>query len=527
MTNAAEFLADAGRRSLIVDGRYSLPHPVTGKPGRFTRVTTFTRTLRDPYRLERWHLRMAGRGLAERDDLCVSILADYDDDDAVAKAVDQAMEHAGTSRAATKGTAMHRFTEQLDRGEKVRVPEHMRADLTAYEQTLDEHGLTVELIEQIVFVPGYELCGQVDRVLRDRHGNLLIGDLKTGAELKYGWLEHGPQVGAYSRGSHLWDAAAEEWRTMPAIDQHRAVIIHLPVGTGRCELVEVDLDVAWAAVEECAAVRQWRKRTDEFHRPYADTEPDLTGQLTRSLDARRAAATSSKESAGPEPAVEPSALGTVDGEAGAGDRADWLRKRLAALADDDRARRLVAAQWPQNTATRPPWSSSDMDALVAMLDEIERKVEASFSPPDPTRGKLGTTSGSVANPSTTAARDEPPVPVDDMTVVPDSDVSTLTKAIAELSSAGRVVLGQWAKDAGAAQRGFGAGAGMTRRTWLICRAAIALADWPTGAVVDAIDQAAGALDGWTIGVRLGTLDVEQAARLVDIADAGPDELAPF
>lgn len=44
------------------------------------------------------------------------------------------------------------------------------------------------------------------------------------------------------------------------VDLERAIIIHLPAGTGQCTLHWVDINAGWEAVQLAAKVRDWRAR---------------------------------------------------------------------------------------------------------------------------------------------------------------------------------------------------------------------------------------------------------------------------
>jgi hypothetical protein len=42
------------------------------------------------------------------------------------------------------------------------------------------------------------------------------------------------------------------------IDQERALVIHLPAGTGTCELLWIDIATGWQAIPTATQVRRWR-----------------------------------------------------------------------------------------------------------------------------------------------------------------------------------------------------------------------------------------------------------------------------
>jgi hypothetical protein len=511
MTSAADFLADAGK---VIErdgfGRYLLPHPDTGKRTAFTRVTTFARSLRDTYALTRWQLRKCGRGLSQRGDLIARIASEYDDDLIVDKACDDAMEHAGSTAAATYGTAMHRFTEQHDRDEDVRIPELLRGDLDAYARTIEDAGLIVRMVEQVVFVPDYTIAGTLDRVVLTPGGRALILDVKTG-DVSYAWVEIAVQLACYARASHTWNIDRGCWEPMPPVDQRWAVVAHLPVGEHRCDLWSVDIAAGWELAALCAQVRDARNRRDVAI-PYQDAEAELAESLAASRGASDAA------TAGPVAGEAP------QGEEGA-DRAGWLRERLAALASDERARRLVASHWPEGVTTRPPWSTEMMDALAGMLDHVEAQVGAQFPAPEPTPN----IPAPPAPAPTPGPLTELPVPEDDMALVGEDDIAVLLAAMRELTDDQRARLQTLGRDAMRADRQFARLEGMTRRAWLVCRAAVGLARWPDDASVRMalVRVWPQHNPAWQVGAVIGSLTTERAEALADLADQGPESLEPF
>lgn len=250
-------------------GRYLLPHPDTGIEQAWTRATTIANTLADRWALEQWGLRNTVYGLGQRPDLyALAASSTADDKEGLNRIVSQAQEAAHASSAANLGTALHRLTERIDTGEILDVPEQWRGDVDAYCQTLADHGVKIlpELIERICVVPEIGVAGTFDRVV-SIDGELMIADLKTGANaIRYGVGEIAAQLAIYARATHLWEAdrlhPAEQYVSMPEVSQEKALIIHLPVGAGQCDLYEVDLTWGWFAVELALQVRDWRKRDD-------------------------------------------------------------------------------------------------------------------------------------------------------------------------------------------------------------------------------------------------------------------------
>lgn len=268
-------------------GRYLLTNPVSGKSEPFTRATTFAKSISDTFTLSQWSQRMVAKGLALRGDL-VSLaytLDVKDDRDTLNKIVEDAKSAAGNKVAANMGTALHSFTQAIDEdptaGLEYLVPESHRADVTAYRTALDEAGVRVlpYMIERVTAVPEFEVAGTMDRGLDLTHcrldlgeingrpvdladGQVVIGDLKTGRDLQYGWNEISIQLAIYAMGAKacgLWNLRRNVWDPPVAVRQDFALVIHLPVGSGKATIYKVELEPARRAMELCRDVRAWRK----------------------------------------------------------------------------------------------------------------------------------------------------------------------------------------------------------------------------------------------------------------------------
>lgn len=245
-------------------GRYVLPDPYTGKKASYTRATTYAKSISDTYALGQWMLRMAVKGVATRPDLyALAASTPIDDKDALNRIAEDAKEAAAAKAGANLGTALHSFTEQLDRGQSPVVPEPWARDVAAYKVMLSTHGIRIDpaLIERKVVVPDIAIAGTLDRIIHIT-GRQAIGDLKTGQSLDFGWLEIAVQLAIYSRATHIWDPVTRTFAPMPAVDQDTAYVFHLPVGKATATLYEVDIAAGWEATRLCGQVRDWRKRKD-------------------------------------------------------------------------------------------------------------------------------------------------------------------------------------------------------------------------------------------------------------------------
>ncbi len=220
-----------------------------GKPVPYTRVSTLAKALDDKTALTKWKCRQVVIGLGVRSDLVAVAQSVKGDDRKLDEIVDTAMTAAESERAANIGTALHALSEQVDDGVDIdTMPEQFRADLAAYRRAMQ--GLQVLAAEMFVVTDEVQAAGTFDRLVRLPDGRAVIADIKTGRhEPKY---PHGAtqQIAVYSRG-HLYDAEKGRVGHLPSlgIDQQHGLLIHLPAGTGTCELYLLDLHVGWGLAQ--------------------------------------------------------------------------------------------------------------------------------------------------------------------------------------------------------------------------------------------------------------------------------------
>lgn len=238
-------------------GRPMVTPPNGGKQVAYQRVTTFVGVLEDTYNLARWQMRMVALGLVDREDLLLAAAAHRHDKDKLNKICEDACEAAKAHAAATTGTALHSLVDQHDQGtlDLQKVPAAYRPDIEAY-AAATKH-LKVVAIEQFGVLDELKVAGTWDRIYRYQ-GRNYIGDTKTGS-IEYGMGKIAMQLGVYAH-CHAYDWKGNR-RTPLDVDQRRGVIVHLPAGTGTCQLHWVDIDAGWDAAGGLAvAVHQWRKR---------------------------------------------------------------------------------------------------------------------------------------------------------------------------------------------------------------------------------------------------------------------------
>lgn len=292
-------------------GRYRLPHPETGKEQSWQRVTTFTKLLSDDFGLGLWKERMIVKGLSLRPDLTAvaSSLDVKTNSKQLNKIAEQAKETAGASASANLGTAIHSFTELSDRGESLdSVPPVHRPDVKAYADALTDAGITVSagMVERITCAPEFGVAGTLDRVYRLADGRRVIGDVKTGRDLSYSWMEICIQLAMYQVGVSLngvFDLRSGKWSgPVDGLDDWVGIVAHIPAGTAECTLYEVDLDAGRRFAELALRVRDARKvrnlATPFDPSPARDWEAEFATLLTR--DAARRLYAEAKNDVSPE-----------------------------------------------------------------------------------------------------------------------------------------------------------------------------------------------------------------------------------
>lgn len=242
--HATEIPRDGFGRPLVVP-------PEGGKPVAYQRCTTFIDVLSDRYNLEAWKQRQVAIGMSKRPDLVLRA-GSTTDKDVLNELCEQAMEAAGSSAAATIGTALHELTERWDRGEKPQLPERYAPDIFAYLGATA--GMAKRDIEVFVVNDELKVGGTFDRVLMIG-GEGYVADVKTGS-IDYDTAKIGMQLAVYANSKRYTPAGK---RSDLNVNTERGIIIHLPAGEGKCDLYWVNLKQAMVGVKLAAEVRAWRK----------------------------------------------------------------------------------------------------------------------------------------------------------------------------------------------------------------------------------------------------------------------------
>lgn len=266
-------------------GRYLLPDPVTGKGRSWRRATTFAGVLDDTWNLDLWQKRHLVRGAAmaavqDPGRLTPAARLDVREDKRILNdLVDALMADSGVNTAAEQGTYVHTLTEDIDRSADAdqrnaawaQVPDHYRADITAYGRALDQAGFRVvpSMLERRTAVVEFGVAGTFDQLLqltRDipgvgRAGDYVVGDKKTGSDMSYGQGTHSIQLALYAHGLNsvgVWDGHTNQWVRSVPVREDVGIIIHIPLQGGDCTLHVLDLTVGWAAAQLAHRVYNFR-----------------------------------------------------------------------------------------------------------------------------------------------------------------------------------------------------------------------------------------------------------------------------
>lgn len=267
------------------------PEPKRDRWGRYvfngtshTRATTFAKSASSTHALSEWRERMVVLGLTMRRDLLAMahgkhVKRDRTELNSIAT---QAKDAAGVKVAANLGTAYHAFSERLDAGLMTldEVPEEYRPRLAEYQQAIAAHGLVTrpEWIERSTAVRADQVAaelpvgGTLDRIFQLPNGELVIGDLKTGSDLSYGWGEIAVQLALYAHGVNthgLFDWNTDTWENFQSdydqkINIDYGIVIHLPADGSGCTLYRIDLKAGWRRAQVCGQVMAMQKSKDKL-----------------------------------------------------------------------------------------------------------------------------------------------------------------------------------------------------------------------------------------------------------------------
>jgi hypothetical protein len=246
---------------------------VTDKPKAHSRVTSFARKLEDEFTLTKWKMRNVLIGAAQRPDIIAATLASVSYKGALDKLAEAAMDAAKANVGRELGTALHTLTEQADSGITVDMPSPIREDIAAYTQCLADLGVTVTRMEEVVVIPDLKLAGRFDRLINVM-GTTYVMDLKTGADLSYSWNSIAIQLALYAQAATIYNPVTCTHEPMPAVDQRRGLVVHLPAGQATATPYWVNLAEGRRGIDLTKSVLGWRST-----KGVAEAAVNLRGEL--------------------------------------------------------------------------------------------------------------------------------------------------------------------------------------------------------------------------------------------------------
>lgn len=386
-------------------GQYVLPNPETGELIGHTRVTTLSKILDDATALETYQERVIVKGIGQSEDLfalaaSVATITDPDDKKILDTVRAQATERGGGSVKSNLGTGMHGMTQRLDLGENFDIPEMFQRDIAAYQDGQKTYGIWPHgrYVERVAFDPELKIAGTLDRILM-ADGWMLprIGDLKTGKVDGQG-RKFAVQLAFYAHMPYLFDYKTKTVSPMPEIDQETAVIIHLPIGEGRCDFYEVNIADGWLAAELAMQIYAWRKRND-LCVPLSKWEP-APERKSKARKVETVEAAVLNEEVKPIP-VETQIINEAKGLTPSGEthrvtaeqlfaeRYEWVKARVKFVAVKHGRAQDLAETWNGSCPQIPPFgkggptTNEEIDLVAGACHLVEMAFELPFFEPDP------------------------------------------------------------------------------------------------------------------------------------------------
>jgi len=243
----------------------------------YKRVTSFIDVLEDKSFVQAWSERMVLIGIAEDTSFLRGVLdvnpETREGRDLLNRRTKAAKEVGGANRKSDQGTHLHDLSEAVDRREALPegLPDADVLDMVAYAEATHPFFKIVHM-EELVVNEQLGTAGTPDRVsswvgegdLIAPDGtviapdDLLITDLKTG-RVDFGGLKMAMQLSIYSR-SKLNVKGTHIRADMNNVNQKWGIIMHLPAGSGKCDLYWADLSLGWTAVGVACDVHEMRKQ---------------------------------------------------------------------------------------------------------------------------------------------------------------------------------------------------------------------------------------------------------------------------
>lgn len=349
-----------------------------GKTLRYSRPSGFAKCLDDEEALVNWRIWKAMEGVARSKALQTQVVATRDEDKVEKKALrEKAMDRGAANERADQGTGLHAMTVRAEDTRDVSFdpPEQFSRDLDAYTSALATYGLVTEMSEVHMVNDELRAAGTADRIYRAtrrlhtpagswiEEGELVLGDLKTGAKLDFAAPGFAVQIALYAN-SKLYDIHTERRLPTPPIRRDWGLLIHLPVGTARCDVLWADLEVgmfgAWLAKEVKEWRRKWKNGTHDMP-PVETPSADPVALIVEAF-----------------PGAEEITI-TIE------EMAAYIQNRINTIRDHDQAKTTLIARWPEGLPTPKKGLETfeQVETLLTLLDKVEAEYSIPFMHIDP------------------------------------------------------------------------------------------------------------------------------------------------
>lgn len=257
-----------------------VPHPKAGKQVFYSRPSSWGDVTEDRTKISEWRQRMAVEGFARSKRLRLEWAAlpgvDWDDSvrkQAAKRLIDEAVLMAGADKD-RQGTAVHAITERHDLGLEVNPPEEYAPDLTAwidatqFFRIVDDAVSGLSGVECFVVADEVQCAGTFDRLIEYLPCEVcglrkFVLDLKTG-KIEWGKSSIAVQLAIYANSVYYIPLPGDIYPglriNMPDVCKHKAIVVHLPAGTGTATTHWIDIHRGWEAAKGIARdVREFRK----------------------------------------------------------------------------------------------------------------------------------------------------------------------------------------------------------------------------------------------------------------------------
>lgn len=231
-------------------------------------ASTTAKIVADTFLVEKWAKRQVAIGVALDANIAENIACHVDNDTRVNAFVEDALKVAGAHRKADRGTQAHRALQMTLLGQRDQLlTAQQHADARALQNTLDRYGLEpTEWVERFIYYPECNLCGRFDAVLRNRAGELVMTDLKTGLNavryphatcVQLAFYRNAPWVGLAVEVAGN-KSTVTQWGRLPVIRGDIGYVMQLEPGADVGEVYELNIAHGWAGAQLALDVREWR-----------------------------------------------------------------------------------------------------------------------------------------------------------------------------------------------------------------------------------------------------------------------------